>query len=230
MRVTVTLSANAGTAIDFGGRRIWVDALHDKKQKSFSAVDLTLQQRMLGCEAFQNPEFICYTHCHGDHYSQKLTDAALKLWPQAKVLAPEGKYQCFEGSAFALEEKGLRIRFVKLPHEGEQYRDVAHFGILLSYGGKTILIPGDCETASPMLAQAVAGQKVDLALLDFPWLALRKGKEFVAQYLPQAQIALYHLPFAEDDTAGYREAARRAVAGTQIPLLMEPLQQITFEL
>jgi hypothetical protein len=48
--------------------------------------------------------------------------------------------------------------------------------------------------------------------------------------LPQAQIALYHLPFAEDDTAGYREAARRAVAGTQIPLLMEPLQQITFEL
>ena len=230
MRISVTLSANAGTAIDMGGRRIWVDALHEEKQPSFSAVELSLQRKMLTAEAFQNPQYICYTHCHGDHYSQRLTDAAMKLWPKAKVLSPEGKYRTFEGDAFTVEDEGLQIRYVKLPHEGEQYRDVVHFGIFLTYKGKTILIPGDCETASPILAQALEGQKVDLALLDFPWMALRKGKEFVEKHLPQAQLALYHIPFEGDDTAGYREGARRAVRGTEISLLMEPLQQIVFEL
>lgn len=230
MRVAITLSANAGVAIDFGGRRIWVDALHDKKQKSFSTVDASLQQKMLQCQAFHDPDYICYTHCHGDHYSQHLTEEALKLWPKAKVLAPEGKFQAFEADEFLLEEGQLQIRFVRLPHEGEQYLDVVHYGIFLRHNGRNILIPGDCATASPALREAIGGQQVDLALLDFPWLALRKGKEFVQEFLADSQVVLYHIPFEADDICGYREGARRAVRGTAVPLLMEPLQQIVYEL
>ena len=34
----VTLSANAGIALSFGGLRVWVDALHDQKIPGFSTV------------------------------------------------------------------------------------------------------------------------------------------------------------------------------------------------
>lgn len=234
MTVTVTLSANAGVAMDIGGRRIWVDALHDQKQKSFSSVTPQLQQKMLRSDAFRNPEFICYTHCHGDHYSEILTDAALTLWPQAKVLAPEGKFRAFDGDEFTAEADGLTLRFLKLPHEGEQYRDVRHFGLLIQYKGCNILIPGDCATGSEALAQAVGDIPIHLALLDFPWLALRKGREFVLRHLSQSRVVLYHIPFAEDDTWGYREGARRAAKTCgemkDLRLMMEPLQQEVFDI
>ena len=234
MRISVTLSANAGVAIDFGSKRIWVDALHEEKQPGFSAVTASLQGKMLMAEAFQNPQYICYTHCHGDHYSEKLTDAACKLWPKARVLAPEGKYRTFSGEEYTLEEDGLKIRYVKLPHEGEQYHHVRHFGILISYQGVNLLIPGDCATGSETLCQAIGDTPIHLALLDFPWLALRKGREFVLRHFADSKIVLYHLPFEEDDTCGYRDAASRAVAATpqigDLRLLMRPLQQEYFEI
>ena len=71
MEVTVTLSANAGVVIQCGGYRIWVDALHDQKVDGFSAVDSKLQMDMLKCPAFSDPQYICYTHCHPDHFSEK---------------------------------------------------------------------------------------------------------------------------------------------------------------
>lgn len=215
MKISVTLSANAGVALDIGGRRIWVDALHDEKVPGFSTLTPKLQREMMGCAAFSHPEFICYTHDHPDHHSEKLTRVARQLWPNASMLMP----------GQSREENGLLLRFVKLPHEGEQYRDVQHYGLIVSYDGCNVLIPGDCEVASPVLAQAIEGIPIHLALLNFPWVTLRKGREFVQSHLQNAQVVVYHLPFEEDDLNGYRQAAQQAaedMAGIRI--LSQPLQ------
>lgn len=222
MQIRVTLSANAGVALDIGGRRLWVDALHDKKHSPFSTLTPKLQQEMLACPAFFRPEFICYTHCHPDHYSRHLTEAALKLWPEARLLMPAEQ---------TVEADGLTVHFLRLPHEGEQYADVAHFGLLISCQGCNIFVSGDCAVASPALAEALADTPVHLALLDFPWGTLRKGREFLQEHLRGAQILLHHLPFAEDDENGFRRAALNAAA--QIPdcrVLFDPLQTVEYEL
>ena len=214
MKVTVTLSANAGVAIHIGGYRIWVDALHTKKQPGFSAVDASLQKRMLQCEAFADPDLILYTHCHPDHYSEALTGEARKLWPRAKVMLPEQSYDgqiLIDGGEFIHREDDLMIRFVKLPHEGQQYADCIHYGLLITVNGKTILIPGDCATGAPELQKATEGCRIDLALLNFPWLTLKRGQGFVDEIMKPSQILLYHLPFEWDDEFGYRDAALKAV-------------------
>ena len=56
----------------------------------------------------------------------------------------------------------------------------------------------------------VNGRHLRLALLNFPLghAAARTG--FSAEQLHADQIALYHLPFEEDDTEGFRAAADRA--------------------
>lgn len=217
-KITVTLSANAGVAIDIDGRRIWVDALHDRKVEGFSTLTPRLQREMMNSPAFSHPEYICYTHLHPDHYSESLTGVAQQLWPNAKLLLP----------GQSVEANGLQLQYVKLPHEGEQYADVPHFGLIVRCNGCNVLLPGDCETASDQLTKAIGSLPVHLVLLNFPWATLRKGKLYIQEQFSDSHIILYHLPFEEDDIGAYRRSALSAAEamqdGRDIRLLMQPLQ------
>ncbi len=236
MKIKITLSANAGAAVHLGGKRIWVDALHDRKQPSFSTVDIPLQQEMYHCEAFAAPDYICYTHCHGDHFSEPLTAAAKRLWPKARIVLPEMVFEeqiLVTGENFVISDYDLCMRFFRLPHEGEQYRDVVHYGILISCAGKNILLPGDCQVASPELGELISSTRIDLALLNFPWITLSRGKRFLQEYLSGAQLAVYHLPFARDDISHYRAAVDRAVRSVperNVWILQEPLQRLELDI
>ena len=236
MKISITLSANAGVAMEIYGRRIWIDALHDQKQAGFSTVDSQLQVKMLNHAAFSKPDYICYTHCHGDHFSKELTAAAVNLWPGAAVILPEKMLDhqlLITGKEWLYNDGELSLRFIKLTHEGEVYRNCIHYGMLISVQGKHILIAGDCETASPVLADAICGEKIDMVLLNFPWITLKKGRAFVQEYLKTAKIVLYHLPFAADDGNGYRDATEKAVKAfdsNPVLTLCEPLQQIIVDI
>lgn len=236
MKISVTLSANAGVAIDFDGHRIWVDALHDQKVDGFSAVCPSLQKQMMQSSAFSDPECICYTHCHPDHFSHKLTVSAKALWPDAALYLPEQMFPeqiLVQGQSASYREGNLTLHFFRLPHEGAQYTGCIHYGILLSLKGKHILIPGDCQVASDALAQAVQDVPIDLALLNFPWLTLKKGYTFLREVLRPKQTLLYHLPFEENDANGFRQAAEKALARENtgdMHLLWNPLQTIILDI
>lgn len=211
--MTVTLTANAGVILELGGYRIWVDALHDRKTPPFSTVDGELWQKIRGLHA---PDYILYTHCHPDHYSEKLTQEAHALWPRARIIAPEGKFK----GPLSVADGGLKIDFMRLPHEGEQYKDVLHYGISITAGGKTVLHPGDCALA----ALELAGRTADVLLLDFPWMTTTKGRRFLEAHYPQAEKVLLHLPFAADDRFGYRTAAARC---QHVHILQDALETVT---
>jgi len=220
--VQVTLSANAGISIRIGKHRIWVDALHKDKQPGFSAVTDALYQQILRSDAFKAPDYICITHCHPDHYSESMVQEAAELWPSARL--------CLPAQEGTVEDADLTLEFIRLPHEGAQYADVLHYGILIRVAGKHILIPGDCETASPALAQAVVDRDIDLAILNFPWVTLSKGRDFLARTMKPKHILLYHLPFAQDDVNGFLKSAQRnaqLLAQMDVRLLCKPLQTET---
>lgn len=228
---TITLSANAGILLAWNGHKIWVDALHDKPTDGFSSVSPALWAQMRTSAAFAPPDLLCFTHCHTDHYSRGLAEEAKALWPSAKLVLPQREFDdqlLLTGDEARFSDSGLTLRFLRLPHEGAAYAAVPHSGLLLSDGRFTILISGDCEVASPTLTRRLDNVPVDLAILDFPWLTLRKGRRYVQEVLRPRHLLLYHLPFPADDTNGYLEAARRAVELTDLPdvrLLSRPLQQ-----
>lgn len=236
-KIHVTLSANAGVAVHFGGRRIWVDALLDEKEPGFSTLSPQLQREMLKCEAFFKPDYICTTHCHPDHYSRKLMQTAKCLWPQAKLLLPGPEFAdqiLISGDRFCLEEPGITLEFIRLPHEGVQYADVKHYGLLLHADKKRVLIAGDCATASPVLAQALENLPIDLAILNFPWITLAKGRGFLTKALKPKHVVICHLPFEEDDISGYRQSALRNTERLKeqldVRLLWNPLQTEVIEI
>ncbi len=221
-QISVTLSANAGVCVGFGDTCIWVDALHRQKAPGFSALSDDLLAQMAAHPAFQNPSAICYTHCHGDHFSRELTEQAARRWPQARILMPEPGIHTLGD---------IRLSFLPLPHEGSRYASVPHCGLLLSGGGRNLLIAGDCATGSDALSRALGDTPVHGAVFPFPWLTLKKGREMLKDRFSGAVLLFYHLPFAEDDENGYRAAARRArlqLPDRDIRLLTEPLQTQRF--
>lgn len=223
MQISVTLSANAGVCIQASGYKIWVDALHDRPVTGFSSVDQPLWERICRSDAFAAPDYICYTHDHPDHYSKGLTDKAVEMWSNTELLMfPQ-----------TVDSGELQLSFQKLPHEGEQYKDVPHYGILISIAGKNILIPGDCAIAAPELATWIGEQQIDLALLDFPWLTLKNGRAFVEYAVRPKAVGVCHLPFEKDDVFGYRKAVKKTLEQNfpyDVKLLSEPLQTANWEL
>ncbi len=234
MSLHVTLSANAGVAIEIGDARLWVDALHDEKVPGFSTLQDTQVQQLWTAEPFRAPEAIVYTHCHPDHYSARLTQEAHRRWPQARLLLPQREFAAQElisGSECTAAVGDTALHFYRLPHEAQSYTaNVPHYGLTVKHGTEMILLPGDCAVASPELLRLTEGRHFRLALLNFPWLTLRKGREFIEQHISADHIIVYHLPFAQDDTEHFRPAAATAVEQMPHPnlhLLDNFLQTVT---
>ena len=111
----------------------------------------------------------------------------------------------------------LQIQWLKLPHDGHQFKDCAHYGLRILLFGRSILIPADCSVGSCALEEMLNGCPVDVAFLNFPWISLKKGREFLADVINPKQVVVYHLPFAEDDRNRYRESAEKSLAYLPFP-------------
>ena len=82
-----------------------------------------------------------------------------------------------------------------------------------------------------MLERFLEGVSVDLAIMNFPRLVLRKGHTFVQKIIHPEHLLVYHLPFEEDDQNDFRYSARRAAARSDLPdvrLLCNPLQETLY--
>ena len=196
------------------GRRQHLDALHTKPVSGFSSVSPELFSAVMEHPDFAEPNLIFYTHCHPDHFSQELTQQALERWPFAEAVLPERRFSSqilLSRPRQQLSLAGLSARFIRLPHAGEQYAAVA----------------------SPVLREFLEEVgPVDLALVDFPWITLSKGRRFLQQFIRPKHLAVFHLPFEKDDIYGYRRAVHKTVE--QLPAgdlrgFLEPLQREVFD-
>lgn len=226
---TVTLTANAGIVLNLNGHAVWIDALHTSQVPGFSTISPALWKKMQ--TSLPPPELLFFTHCHQDHYSQQLVQEAHILWPGAKLVLPQQEFSdqvLISGREVRFSSGSLTLRFLRLPHEGGA--NIPHYGLLLSNNDDRILIAGDCETACPALANCLDGISIDLAVLNFPWVTLRRGVQFLEEILRPRHLLLCHLPFPEDDINNYLSAARRAAGAVSLPdirLLSRPLQKET---
>ena len=231
----VTISANAGAALELPGLRLWVDALHRHKVPGFSCVPPELWGQMQSHPAFSRPDLLFFTHRHPDHYSHTLTQEALHLWPQAELALPEQDFAgqvLLAGPEDRIHFRDITLTFRRLIHEGAEFADVPHYGCLIDAGGYRVLLTGDCALAGQDLADFIGNTPIDLAILDFPWITLRRGRTIIDTVIRPRHLLINHLPFAPDDTEGYRAAAARcagSLAVTDVRLLQDPFQTESYD-
>ncbi len=234
-RWCATLSVNAGLALNTEGLRIWVDAVHDEKVQDFSTLTPARQMRMLRTEAFQDPDVIAFTHCHPDHFSDFLCRESIRRFPQAKLIMPELRFPnqlLLTGQETVIRAGGRLLTFHRLTHEGPEYVDVPHYGMMIEDRGERILVLGDCALADEGLREWIDGRSIDALFTTFPWITLERGRQFLRQYLRPKHLMVYHLPLEEDDIYGYRKAAAKAAAEMDdfedVRLFTEAFQQEYF--
>jgi len=228
-RCKITLSANAGIVLQIKGVRIWVDAIHDEKQFLYDSVSEELWKKIKLNPAFINPDLICFTHCHPDHYSRRMTIEAKQQWSSAKLILPENEFEnqiLLCENEFDIVHNGIKLHFFKLPHEGSAHKNVKNYGIIVSDGEFRILVAGDGEVASNKLLEILESAPISLAILNFPWITLNRGRKFVNSILKPEHVLIYHLP--TDDAFGYHSATQRFISQmdcNDVRVFAEPLQQ-----
>ena len=220
MEFKITAGVNAGIVCNIGGHRIWCDVLHDENVPGLSSVTPDRMKMLLSDEAFDAPELVFYTHCHPDHYSEKMTKEVLGRYTGCYQALPERKTQAqvlISGEKQRIKLSDITIEFVRLTHEGRQYGNVPHYGCMISCRGRNIFIAGDCAIALPALAEYLAEKSIDAAVMPFPWITLPKGRSFVEEYIRPEQLIINHLPLEPDDVYGYRKAAMDAAYKVNVP-------------
>lgn len=232
----ITLVCNAGIVLEIGRTVIWSDVLHNDKAPRFSTVGPELADRVIDGGAVPSPDMLLYSHCHRDHYSRDLTERALAKWPKAQLVLPRedfpGRQVVLAKEEETLTFQGLKFRFGRLTHQGEQFADIINYGTIIDAHGFRILMAGDCTVDSDELESFVGQEHIDLAILSFPWVTRTEGRETVDQIIRPERLVVYHLPFAEDDWAGLRPHAAgwatyvRNIA--DVRLLWEPWQTMIF--
>ena len=242
-KIKAVLCANAGVSITTPNSRIWVDALHDQHEETFSDVTPEIWEAMKKHPDFRNPDVLVFTHLHGDHFSRRLLEEAMRIYPSARVILPAtrsmntsaseaGKMSPAPGKLSAEElfrqfEIGEdSICCIRTLHEGRAFTDTVHEAVVLESCGKRILLTGDMridESVAEGLVREYAGNTgafeedflFDAVFAAFPWETTTKGRKIMNSILRPRKLVLYHIPFEEDDLFGYREGVRKRLAAAE---------------
>lgn len=207
--------------------KILVDVFHNEKTENFSTISDDLADRLFANPDFGNADYLIYTHDHPDHYSKELTERYAKSYPDTQIIKP------WENPPKVIDTPGLGINFLPLSHEGRKHKNVIHYGILITLDEKNILFTGDVEVASCELTDALKNVHLDLAVLDFPWITLRKGRSFILESLKPDHILVNHLPTHSEDKnnyIGYTNRFAKQLDHPDLQILIEPFDRALFTL
>ncbi len=242
MFVRLTLSINAGLSIEMGGAKILVDAFHEMADEGLSTLNPERKQAVMESPAFKDPQMLFYTHCHKDHYSENMTKEYLAKWPKCVLIGPGTIMPELPESDRRIllrEERTVRCgnvlaEFFPLRHAGGDSKKTEHYGCILSCEGVSVLLAGDAEYPSEELTKKVRDRKIDLAVMDFPWVTSRKGLQSLREEIRPLRTLVYHLPCKEDDIFRINSAVEYAAAhgakGMDIRMITELLQTQEYEL
>lgn len=223
--MTCTYTANAGFLLTAGSITVAVDAFPRQKSRGFSALAAADFNTLLQNRFANHRLYVIATHDHPDHYSRRNTAAFLAEYPQACFLGAVDSQRLplsegdrairLTGERPTYYFQGVTLEFARLAHEGTEFSEVPNYGCLMTFPGapaRHALFLGDAKPADPAVADWLAERSVDLALLNFPWICLPKGRRFLDEAVALKRIAVLHLPYESDDRNHYLEVTRKAAA------------------
>lgn len=232
----ILYTANAGFFLTVGDITIAVDAFPREADRGFCALSESDFHTVCNREDTAGTRYVLATHSHPDHFCAEWNAAFLSAHPQARFLGAvdrDADRSLLRKAGNKLPPiflqdqhptyylPGLTLEFTRLSHEGQAFADVPNYGCLLTFTGHSsdtdgpirVLILGDAATADPQSAELAAGRTIDLALLNFPWITLPKGRRFLEDKLNVKKLAVLHLPYEDTDRNGYLDSTKKASAG-----------------
>lgn len=204
-------TSNAGLSITFPTALIWVDAIHDIKAPTYSTVTPEIYSRMQQDADYvgpdhSGPDAMAFSHCHIDHFTSGIVRDAMKRWPDSRVILPE-KYFPNEtyvsGNDMNIDVNGVDLHFIRTHHCTKRHHNKTHYSLLLNDGRINIFMPMDSSMSDSAMHYYSVNTDIDIAVVDYVWVLLQKGRDIIEHDIRPKHLLLYHLPFAEDDRHDY---------------------------
>jgi len=240
--IKIMLIANAGILIDYKGRQILIDALHEGHQMFPATPPEAFQQLLDGEPPFNAVEALLFTHNHVDHFSARMALQFLLRHPDASFISDEPSaaalFDLSHAKSEILDRSRIRtvswntadnfqtssgafvIRGLSFQHEGSNYADTPNIGYLLTIEGKTILFPGDARM-SPGNYQCLASlsQPIDTAILMFPFISTGRGQNLIREVIRPHRLIIVHWPDPARDSQHFTDSAKRYFEKTRDQLM-----------
>ncbi len=228
----VTLVANAGLLLEYGGVTLLLDGIYGREGHPFSNLSDETWRKLLDAERpFERIDYLLFTHAHPDHFSPAMTLEYLERRSVKGVFLPDTRGMRVSGLPELLEKKEIPavflseatdhaayriepeicVRAFRTLHLEREFERVKHFCYLLDFGGKRVLFTADVDYVHEELSQA--GREPLRAAFVNPLFfnVLRTGK-FFRGTLDTETVCVYHVPFRQDDSMGMRGRLERDLA------------------
>ncbi len=253
--IVITLLANEGIILEFGGTKFLIDGLHENLEGVFSGLSQSVLDDLMCGEKplFQNIEYILYTHCHYDHFSAPLTELFLKQHPVKGLLMPDRQTDQYAALRDIAQHRADRLWLLDLPigekqdirlradlsltvfrsfHAGKQYLDVENFCYVLNLDGRKLLIIADAAEDAEYFSKMLAGEEIEIALVNPMFVNRFGGRKVINEAIRPEKLIVYHIPFADRGEHGFRKIVPHDVKKYQgilppITVLWDELQEIT---
>ncbi len=221
----VMLTANAGVLISYHGKKILVDAMHDRYTTLFSSVPSDmLTQIAEGEDEYKKIDLMLYTHDHPDHYSERWTRRFLKNHPDTEFVSPIADFadrrnvHVLDAEEETLLLSGVFLHCCRLTHDGPEYAGIPNYGFVLEIDEYRIAMFGDATFDKAAIRNMLGEKPIDLALVNFPYVTLHRGREIVTEVIRPKRMIVFHLPFEEKDNSDFIRSTKNSLRrNTMLP-------------
>ncbi|MGN0732962.1 MAG: MBL fold metallo-hydrolase [Emergencia sp.] len=234
-------TSNCGVLLEFKNKKVLFDGIWDDENHFSVKMPDKMRKDILNArEPFNDIDYLIFTHCHTDHFSEAGTIEYLKKNTKTKAVVPAGLLNCEELNDRILSIEGngvLQLDEIEIGYYNNVHIDFnglekdPHYSYSLTMADKRILIAGDMKPVvenvdmlEPCNFDAVFLNPVFLGQKDYIDLMLRFNAN---------KYYVYHLPVEEYDCFMFRPMAKRNVKRNQesckdVILLLDEME--TFEL
>ncbi len=216
----ITYIANQGVYIEYNGKKVLIDALHDEHLSHYQATRVPYRLIMNSASTpFERVDLFLVTSALGDHFDTDLTVKFFEKHKESIFVAPQqvldtmGNLAHLEAQFYPIQETdkgmiyamdGINIQTFPLKHSyNKESEGVVNMAYLLDFEGLKILHVGDANFLPENLnsIQKAIGKGVDYAILpdwffenkaDIAKVKKRiKAKKFIAAHVLNMKTAAY---------------------------------------
>ncbi len=230
-KIQATWVSNASILIRYKDIKVLVDGLYDDKGHVFSRMPKKIEEMVMNGDApFDHIDYLIFSHRHLDHYCERKVTAYLKKHSVKRIFLPQecvagrpireffaASQMAYTALSKATDEKVFHLnahvdlQFQKTRHLSETEDVVQHFCCQMIFDNeKKILWTSDMDYMH-IPFQGILSEEQTVTFVNPMFMSAIRGKKFYHGGLKTKYIAVYHLPFAEDDDMNLGNLVKNAI-------------------
>jgi L-ascorbate metabolism protein UlaG (beta-lactamase superfamily) len=215
-QLEITYIANAGFLIEYGSKKVLIDAIHSwpNFQSTPDEVYNNLRQNK---PPFDDIDLILVTHDHADHFYAKMVNYVMSRQKRAVLIAPDNAIESLKisapeeykkitddqikkvdihvGEILDLSLDDIDLKIFGLEHDGSQ-SNMLNYGYLIKVYDKTLLHEGDSYISNKYFQSSnFEIDSIDILFENDPYRKDQERQKIINDYIkPKHRIAMHIQP------------------------------------